>query len=251
MIYGPTGVGKTEWIGSCPPDKTGIAACETGLGSGLLTVADRGYDHVVPESLSELEGFCLGKVFPKKEILVVDSLSAMARTFIKDAALKIPRKQGDSEKRKMGVPELDDYGSIGSITASLLNKLFVNNQDKHIIVTATERWDRPNENDPPGTDSLFGPQLAGQMFTEAPALFDFVLRLRVREAFRVPGDAKTKFLQRVFQCERSRNVIAKCRANNGKGKQLLDSEEVFDPQAGIGTFNYLVNKIVAGYAPAA
>lgn len=247
MIYGLSGVGKTEWIGSCPPELTGIAACETGIGNGLLTIADRGYDHIIPENLTELEAFCNGKIFPDKQILVLDSLSAMARTFIKDAALKIPRKGGDSDKRKMGCPEIDDYGTIASLTSRFLNRLLVANPGKHIIVTALEKWDRPNENDPPGTESLFGPDLAGQMFNAAPALFDFVLRLRVREAMRTPGDAKSKYLQRYFQCERNRNVIAKCRANNGKGTQLLDSEEVFDPQAGVGTFNALVGKIVQGY----
>lgn len=247
MIYGGSGIGKTEWVGSCDPKTTGIAACETGLGNGLLTIADRGYDHIVPQSLSELETFCKGKVFPNKEVLVLDSISAMARTFIKDAALQIPRKGGDSDKRKLGVPELDDYGSIASLTARLLNQLFINNLDKHIIVIATEKWDRPNENDPPGTESLFGPDLAGQMFTVAPALFDFVLRLRLREAFRIPGDAKTRYLQRYFECERSRTVVAKCRANNGKGKQLLDSTEVFDLTTGEGSFPYLVEKIMRGY----
>jgi len=245
LVYGLPGSGKTKWIGTCDPRETGIAACETGQGNGLLTIAELGFDHVIPENFKELEEICEGKVFKDKKVIVFDSLSAMARTIIKDTALKIP--QNSDASRGMGVPSMRDYGVIASLTAGLLNKLLRNNPDKHILVTATEKYDKAGDNDPPGTESWFGPQLAGQMFTEAPALFDFVLRLRTRTLLKDPKDAKSKYVERFFQTDRQTGVIAKCRATV-KDKPLLDPEEVFDVTTGRGTFPALLEKITRGYA---
>jgi len=246
LLYGLPGSGKTQWIGTCPPEETGIAACETGVGKGLLTIADLGFECCEPENLNELEKFCRGDVFPSKRILVLDSLSSMAKTFVKDAALAIPRKQGESPKRKLGIPELDDYGSIGEMTRKLINILCQANPTKHIIVTATEKYDRPNENDPPGTESLIGPDLAGQMFLGAPAMFDFVLRLRTRPKLRNPSDAKSRYNERYFLTTQESGVIAKCRSNS-KGVPLLDREEIFDLTTGQGSFPYILDKILKGY----
>lgn len=246
LIYGLPGVGKTSWIGTLPPADTGIAACETGNGNGLLTIADRGFDCVEPSNLLELEKFCKGEVFPDKKILVLDSLSAMTRTHIKEAVLKIPRNSGNSPKRQAGVLELDDYGTLAELTRKLLVILTSANPDKHIFVTATEKYDRPNENDPPGTESLIGPDLAGQMFLGAPACFDFVFRLRTRPVLRTPGDAKSRYSQRYFLTQSVGGSIAKCRSNSNR-RTLLDPEEIFDESQGLGTFEYLLNKILSGY----
>lgn len=246
LVYGLPGTGKTSWIGTLPPKETIIAACETGLGKGALSIADRGFDVCEPDSLVELEEFCRGKVGENKKALVLDSLSAMYKTFIKDAALKIPRRMGESDKRKMGIPELDDYGTIGEMTRKLLNILISSNPDKHIIVTATEKYDRPNENDPPGTESLIGPDLAGQMFLGSPAMFDFVFRLRTRPKLRDPKDPKTKYGERYFLTQQESGTIAKCRSNS-RGISLLDREEIFDIQSGQGGFPYLLDKILRGY----
>ena len=194
----------------------------------------------------ELEKFCKGEVFPDKKTLVLDSLSAMAKSLIKDAAIKLPRKFGDSEKRKMGIPELDDYGSIAEMIRRIINFLIDGNPTKNIIVTATERYDRPNESDAPGTESLIGPDLAGQMFLGAPAMFDFVLRLRTRPKLRNPQDAKSRYSERYFVTGAESGVIAKCRSN-AKGVALLEREEVFDITSGQGSFDYLKAKILAGY----
>jgi AAA domain len=246
LLYGLPGSGKTSWIGTLPHKDTIIAACETGLGKGVLTIADKGFDVVEPDSLVELEEFCRGRVGTNKKALVLDSLSAMAKTFIKETALRMPRKMGDSDKRRMGIPELDDYGTIGELTRKLLNILISSNPDKHIIVTATEKYDRPNENDPPGTESLIGPDLAGQMFLGAPAMFDFVLRLRTRPKLRDPKDPRSRYGERYFLTQQESGTIAKCRSNS-RGVPLLDREEVFDQHTGQGGFQYILDKLLQGY----
>jgi hypothetical protein len=248
LLYGLPGVGKTSWIGTLPPEDTGIAACETGNGNGLLSIAEKGFDCVEPSDFNELEKFCKGDVFGKtKKILVLDSLSAMYKTMIKDAALKLPRQMGDTEKRKAGIPELVDFGVMAELTRRLLNILIQSNPDKHIIVTATEKYDRPNENDAPGTESLIGPDLAGQMFLGSAAMFDFVLRLRTRPKLRDPKDPKSRYGERYFLTQQESGTIAKCRSN-ARGVPLLDREEIFDQQTGAGGFPYLLDKILSGYA---
>lgn len=246
LLYSLPGTGKTEWLGTVPPEDIGIAACETGCGNGLLTIADRGIDHILPENLDDLEKFCKGAIFPKKKVLAIDSITAMAKTFIKDAALKIPRAKGNSDKRQMGVPELDDYGIIAEMTRRVINMVINCNPDKHVLVTALEKYDRPNENDAPGTESLIGPELAGQMFLGAPAMFDFVLRLRTRPKLRNPQDAKSRFIERYFTTQQESGVIAKSRGNAG-GKSILDREEVFDKDTGVGGFPYILDKILKAY----
>lgn len=169
----------------------------------------------------------------------------MTRTLVKDAALAIPIN--GSAARRFGVPDLKDYGTIAEMVRRILIVLIQANPTKHIIVTAHEKYDRPGENDPPGTESLVGPELSGQLFTAAPSMFDFVLRLRTRSLLRNPADAKSRYSQRYFQTNQQSGVIAKCRAQVAK-KPLLDPEEVFDMDAGTGTFPALLQKIIAGYS---
>lgn len=249
MVYSLPGSGKTSFLGTCPTKDIGVAACETGEGNGLLSIADRGVDYIVPENLSELQQFCEGKIFPDKRILAIDSLSAIAKTIIKDAALGIPRTGGESPKRKMGIPELDDYGVIGELTRKTLALLINANPTKHILVTALEKYDKPGPNDAPGTEALIGPDLSGQMFLGSAALFDFVFRLKTRSVLKDPKDAKSRVSQRYFQTQQENGVIAKCRSN-AAGRPLLDKEEVFDLTTGEGGFKYLVDKIVNGYIEA-
>src|SRR5215472_8734349 len=226
LVYALSGTGKTMWIGTCPPEKTGIAACETGVGKGVLTIAYRGFDVCEPKSLSDLQEVCSGKVFPDKEIIVIDSLTAMVRTFVKDAALQIPRTNGESPKRKAGVPELDDYLTMGEFTRRTLHLLFQANEGKHIIVTALERYDKVGPDDPPGTESRIGPDLPGSMFMAAPAMFDLVLRMKTRSVLRDPKDAKSRYSQRYFITDQITGVIARCRPGMGT-KNFLDLEENF------------------------
>ena len=120
------------------------------------------------------------------------------------------------------------------------------NPNRHIIVTATEKYDRPNENDAPGTESLIGPELAGQMFLGAPAMFDFVFRLRTRSKLRDPRDAKSRYTERYLITQQESGVLAKSRPNV-KGIGILDREEVFDIGTGQGGFPYILNKLLKGY----
>jgi len=242
LVYGLPGTGKTLFASTAP--NVGIAACETGHGQGLLTIADKGVEYVLPSSLAEFEQICSGKLFQDKSSIALDSLSDMTRTFIKDAALAIPRARGESDKRKRGVPELDDYGIMAEITRKLLRNLLA--QDKHVIVTATEKYDKPDPENGQG-ESLIGPDLPGQMFLGSTAMFDVVLRLRTRPALRDPKDAKTRYTQRYFLTQPDgAGSVVKCRLNKA-GNPLLDKEEIFDPAAGVGTFVYLLEKILKGY----
>lgn len=245
LIYGLPGVGKTDWATDSP--SPGVLACETGHGSGQLTSADKGVDFVEPDNFQDIVDFCAGKYFKDKQSLVVDSWSEVVKRYVKAAALQIPRARGESDKRKQGIPELDDYMVMGELTRKLLLNLLNNFPDKHIIVTATEKYDKAGPDDPPGTESLIGPDLPGQMFLGAPAMFDFVLRMRTRPALRDPKDAKTRYNQRYFITQPTGGIVAKCRANKG-GKSLLDMEEVVDKETGQGSFNYILEKVMGGYS---
>lgn len=242
LVISQPGGGKTTWAATAP--NPGFAACEQGLGKGLLSIANMGVDFVEPENERELDSICSGQIFKDKDTLVIDSGSEMCRTFIKDAALAIPRRQGASEKRSKGVPELDDYGVMAEIFRRLMQKLI--NQPKHIIVTAGMRIQTPNLETGIG-QFLIGPDLPGQLFLGAPAMFDLVLQLRTRQVNKVKGDAKTRYSQRYFITQPDNTHIAKCRANKLGNVPLLDVEEIFDYEAGLGTFPFLLNKILTGY----
>jgi hypothetical protein len=244
-VYGLPGVGKTSFVGTCPQEDTGIAACDHGAGSGLLPISEKSFDYIEPTNLVDLEKFTKGEVFKDKKIFVLDNLSTMARTIVKDAALAIPMS-GMESRAKYGVAEKRDYMVMMEIIRRTLVNLIDCNPTKHILVMAHEKYDRPNENDAPGTESLVGPELSGQLFTAAPSMFDFVLRLRTRSLLRNPADAKSRYAQRYFQTNQEPGIIAKCRATVNK-KALLDREEVFDLESGAGGFPVLLNKIIEGY----
>jgi hypothetical protein len=246
LLYGAPGLGKTLWAGSAP--SPGFVACETGHGSGLLTLAGKDIDYVEPTNVSDLEAIATGQLFKDKETVVLDSLSAMARTFVKEAALAIPRSRGESPKRKQGVPELDDYGVMGEMTRRILNRLL--DLDKHIVVTATERIKMPDAETGQG-ETLIGPDLPGEMFSGSTAMFDFVFRLRARQVLRDPKDAKSKATQRYLITQADgQGTLAKARSNRN-GQTFLDKEEIIDLTTGAGLFPYILAKILKGYTEAA
>lgn len=247
LIYGLPGTGKTSWVCSAP--NPGVVACETGNGNGLLSVADRGLDFVTPSSYSEWETVCGGTLFKDKETLIIDSISEMNRTFIKDYALSIPRTRGDSPKRRLGVPELDDYGTMGELLRRTLRKVIDSNPTKNIIVTATEKYDRADPENGQA-ETLIGPDLPGAMMLGCTAMFDFVFRLRTRQKLRDPKDAKSRYIERYLLSQPDgQGSIVKCRGNkpDGSGTPLLAAEEVVET-SGRGMVPFLLEKILKGYA---
>lgn len=243
LIAAIPGSGKTSFAGTAL--NPGFAACETGHGNGLASIATLGLDYVTPESYKEFESFCSGDVFKDKDTLVVDSLSAMAKTFIKDYALTFPRGRGETLKRKAGLPELDDFGVIGECTRRLIAKLL--NLDKHIIVTCTLKLPQEAnlEEGKPALPAL--PDLAGQMALAASAMFDATLILRTRPALRDPKDAKTRYTQRYFMTQPTEMWAAKNRLGEKYGQSFWADEEVFDLKTGQGCFPDLLSKVLNGY----
>lgn len=241
LIFGLPGLGKTQWVSTAKDYNLGVAACETGLGKGLLTVAQHDLEYIEPQNLAELEAFTNGAVFRDKGVIALDSLSYMSKSFIKDAALAIPRGKGDTQKRSQGVPELDDYQVMAEITRRLLAKLL--DKDQHLIVTATEK-DITNE---ATGETLYVPDLPGALALTCTAMFDFVLRLRTRQQFRDRRDPNSRYVERYFiTASDGKGTLAKCRSNE-QGVPLLDSEEPFDLKTGAGGFPALLKKIVDGY----
>lgn len=244
MLAGLPGSGKTSFVGSIP--NVGVAACETGHGAGLLSIAEKGVDFVTPENYKELESFCSGDIFKDKDALAIDSLSAMTRTFIKDYAItNFPRARGETPKRRAGIPELDDYGTIGECTRRLLAKLLA--IPKHIIVTATLRLPQAADPESGREASPAAPDLPGQLALASAAMFDTCLVLRTRPALRDSKDAKSRYTQRYWLTQGNEQWVAKSRLN-ASGHPLLAEEEVFDLVSGAGTFPYLLEKILKGYA---
>ncbi len=209
----------------------------------MLSVARLGIDYVQPNNIDDFKAVVSGRVFPSKDTIVLDSISAMTRTFVKDYALTFPRQRGDSPKRKSGVPELDDYGTIGEVTRSLLSQLL--SLDKNIIVTAIEK----TEKDENGVVTGIGPDLPGQLFLGAPAMFDSVLYFKTRNKLRIPGNAASAYTEYYIITENDGFHVGKDRNNAGPGKSILQRQEIFDLASGKGSFSDLHAKILAAYNP--
>ncbi len=249
LIYSPPGGGKTTFASTAP--NPGIAACETGQGKGIVSVADRNLDYVEPSSYQEIDQFCSGGLFRDKETLVVDSLTEMTRTFIKDYALsQVSRKHGDSEKRALGIPELDDYMAMAELTRRLMRKLL--DQPKHIVVTAVEAGYEPpvidmKHPDRNRAERIGGPDLPGVMRVAAPAMFDIVLRLVVRPRLLDNNNPKSRVNERFILTElddkhagKNRIVIA--------GKSVFPPEVPFNLDTGSGTFGWFLNRFIEAQA---
>ena len=242
LVYSLAGTGKSDWASdSLDP---GIVACETGQGSGLQTIAQKGLDYVEPRTIADFEAVCRGQIFADKQTIVLDSLTEMNKTFIKDAALAIPRARGNSAKRQSGVPELDDYGTMAEITRRLLRRLL--ELDKHIVVTATLKVDMPDMETGKGSMTI-GPDLPGQLFRGCPAMFDAVFCMKTRSLLRDPKDAKTRYSERYFVTQPTNVIIAKSRFS-ANGTPFLAPEVTVDPKTGAGSFTEILAQIKAGYA---
>lgn len=244
LIFALPGWGKTMWAAQAPDP--GIIACETGHGSGLLTVADRGIEYVEPTSDDELEVACGPTVFGNKATKVLDSASDACWTFVKTAALAIPRAKGNSDKRDAGVPELDDYGTMGELMRRHLVRLLAH--PGHVIVTAKLRIKEPKEGSSGPT--IVGPDLPGALMLGAAGAFDLVLCGQVRQRLLDPKNPKSRVSERFLLTQPTGAYVAKSRLQNAIDP-ILPAEVRVDPAGGEGNFNWFLEHAVAAYKRAA
>jgi hypothetical protein len=239
---GRPGVGKSTWLSGAPGLL--VAACETGHGSGLLSVAHNNVDYVEPKTFTDFRSICLDTFVggQGKQSVGLDSLTAMAKSFIKDHVLSSfpARNRSEAMRRQAGVMTGFDYGDVADVTRTLLNQLLA--QNKNIIVTALEK----TEKDENGIVTAILPDLPGALATSAAAFFDTVMYLKVRRILRDPRDPKSAIMERYFITGGDGVHVAKDR-NSVNSKSILSQEEIFDPTTNRGTFSALFNKIVAGH----
>lgn len=246
LLYGFPGAGKTKFLSTAnKTHKLLVGSCETGHGKGLLSAAAEGFDYTELNSYNDFEEFCTGVAARPYDVTGLDSLSWANKTFVKDKALSMPRAKGESQKRALGVPELDDYGTMAELSRKLIQKLI--DQSQHLIVTSTLRIDKPDADN--GGEQLVGPDLPGQLFLGVTAMFDLVLCLRTRSVLRDPRDAKSRYTERFFVTENTGGILAKNRLSvSDKGLSFLPSELIFDLDKNIGTFNYILNLAKENYS---
>src|ERR1700676_272255 len=243
LLIGLPGTGKTTFMATAP--NLGAGICENGYGRGLLSVVSKDFSYAELNAYSDFEEYCSGTIFKDKDTLGLDSLSEMVRSFIKDKAISMPRAKGESQKRALGVPELDDYGVIAELTRKLLQRFI--NQPKHIVVTRGLPIEKPDPDNGQG-EMLIGPDLPGAMFLGSTAMFDVVLCLRTRSVLLDPKDAKSRYTERYFMTEGGGGIIAKNRLSLGdKGISFLPREVLFNVEKGIGTFSWFLNTAKEAY----
>jgi|SRR6266850_2391787 len=242
LLVAMPGFGKTSFLSTCP--KVGIGVSETGHGRGLLSVAHYGLDYAEINSYEDFDSFCSGAIFKDKETLALDSLSHIAKTFIKDKALSIPRLKGESFKRNAGVPEIDDYGTMAEYTRKLTKKFI--DQPKHIVCTATLKIDKP---DPEAlqTEILVGADFPGQMFLGSTAMFDLVLLGRTETRLRDPKDARTRYSARYWLTSERGGFLAKNRLSVAKLGSFLPQQLDYDLEANTGTFDDILTRAKEAY----
>ncbi len=241
LLFAMPGWGKTDWASRAP--NPGIIACDDGHGCGLLTVAASGVDYVVPANIDELNACCSGEVFKDKQTLILDSATHACMVHAKNEALRVPRPKGDSLRRFSGVPELDDYGTIGELMRRPLRRLLM--QPKHVIVTATLRVREPREGQTGPT--IIGPELPGALMTVAAAMFDLVLCGLTRQKLLRSNDPKSRVTERYFLTQPFGAYIAKSRLEI-IGKTLLPEEVVVNRETGEGSFLDILGRLQAAYA---
>lgn len=206
-----------------------------------MTLADLNIDYITPENMAEIDGFLDPScpLFRDKETIILDSASALSKSFVQKRALMIPRAQGSSEKRKLGIPEMDDYGIMGALTRTVFEKLLA--MDKNIIVTALLKEKMPNMETGKGVHAI-GPDLPGEMFWTSTGMFDFVFRLDARRLRQKDGTYK---VERFLTTQTDGVTIAKGRPTRDN-QPILAVEEVVDLATGAGTVPYLMDKIKGG-----
>lgn len=244
LLVADPGIGKTTWAATAPD--VGIAACEPGEGSGTLSIVKAGVDFVEPKTFADFRSLCYNtfEPFQKKRSIALDSLSYMTKSFVKEHVLStFPAKNPrEAMRRQAGIPSGFDFSEISELTRNLLNALLA--QKKHVIVTALAKY----EKDDNGLVVRIKPDLPGALSDASAAMFDSVLYLKVRKLLKDPRDPKSTYMQRYFLTQSDGVHLAKDRNNSGKA--FLSQEEIFDKESGQGSFQDLLNKILAGHATA-
>lgn len=245
LLVADAGLGKTTFVGTAPD--VGIAACEPGEGGGTLSIVKAAVDFVEPRTFADFRSICYDTFVPfqKKRTIALDSLSYMVKSFIKDHVLtafpaKNPR---EAMRRQAGIPSGFDFSEISEITRNLLNALLA--QKKHIVVTALAKY----EKDDNGIIIRVKPDLPGALGDACAAMFDSVLFLKARKLLKDPRDPKSAYVQRYFITQTDNVHLAKDR--NNSGKPFLAPEEIFEKESGVGSFPFLLDKILKGHAESA
>jgi hypothetical protein len=246
LIIGAPGSGKTTWAATAPD--AAIAACETGVGSGLLTLAHNpGVLAVVPTTFVDLRSVAYDTFLPfqKKQTRVLDSLTAMTKSFVKDHVLSnfAPRNQKEAQRRQAGILTGFDYSDVADTVRTILTKFLA--IDAHIVVTALPK----TEKDDAGSVVSILPDLPGALAMGAPAMFDSVFHLKTRKVLRDPKDPRSAVMERYFITGADNIHVAKDR-NSAHGRSFLSQEEIFNPETGQGTFPALYEKILKGHSAA-
>jgi hypothetical protein len=159
-------------------------AVEAGDGGGTASVEDFGVDYVTPKNNVELDSILSWLSTDTKYAgVVLDSATEAIARIIKPFALTFPSREKQAV-RGLGVPDRGDYQSMGEFMRQRFNDLInITSKDfgkpetrKHLIVTARLR-EKYDEN---GTLLSIGPDLPGQMASNAIGMFQTVSRIDVK-----------------------------------------------------------------------
>lgn len=253
LCYADVGFGKTSFAAGSPNPL--IAVADTGHMKGLLSAAYRGVNYVEPETYPEFELFCGDSIQTPNDTLVVDPLSTMCNRFIKDYALTtVTRKQGDTQKRSLGIAEMDDYQVIQELTRRLMSRLL--DVNKHVVVTAHVKEYQPQVIDKFNSannksERLGGPELPGKLSNSICGMFDVVIRGVKQSALRDPKDATSRYERRIWITESMEKFIAKNRIalpnSKGQTKSLFPPEVEYNLETGSGTWQWFYERAKAGY----
>lgn len=164
--------------------KTLYIATEPGDGGGTASIEDFGVDYVIPTNKTEYDGVVAALRGDNEYAgVVLDSSTELVARIIKPYALKFPSREKVAV-REMGVADRGDYQSMGEFMRQSLNALINLTSPaymstafpKHLVVTARLR-EKYNDS---GNVIGFGPDLPGQMATNAVGMFQTVSKIEVK-----------------------------------------------------------------------
>lgn len=255
LAIGPPGIGKTTLVGTIAEvvgaKNVGVVSAEPGDDGGLKSIARQGVDYVVPVSYFEALEVTKGSIFKDKQAIIVDGVDVLISHHTRKYAVGMTNKHGGdtgSPRRAAGVPDKSDYQTIGVAGRDLLRAYL--DMDKHILMTANMRADRPGDDDAPGTILTYGPDIPGQLYRGIVAMVDISLFVMGRSILRDPKDPKSRFSQRYLITEPGNGTyLAKSRLSLGDKRltNVLPNELPFDLETGEGTMPDLFERVRKAY----